>query len=209
MATMIVTKDSGGAGRSEDMTVVLPSQEVPVSTLRAIGKHSGLDGLIVADVVSALAMHERVAARFARAAAGQSQVGELRKIHEALVQIYTSHVDTLEALLKKFALPRGYVSPAGRMAAYLAQSVAQASLLAGSVRAETMEFILLDVAVTLAERSLATTDAMSAVAAAGQPSSTTTALTKAVKSLATGKSTLQGLRAVHAQCLVAVVTKTP
>ncbi|MBZ5710517.1 hypothetical protein [Nannocystis pusilla] len=204
MATLIVTKDSGGAGRSESMTVVPPGSEVPLPALQALGDLAGLKGVVVADLISAQAMHARVSARFACSAAEKSKVGELRKVHQALINIYTSHVAALESLFDELELPRGYVSPGGRVAAFLAQSLGQAPLLAGSVTPEWTELTLLEVALALAERSLADALALAAIAASAQTSSTRSALDKAVTALAAGKATLEGLRELRAHCLAAV-----
>jgi hypothetical protein len=202
MATLIVTKDKGGVGRIEGMTFIEPSQEVPVEALQAIGKNAGLDGVVIADLISAMAMHERAAARHARAAAMQTARGEWRKLHEALAQMYTSRVSTLEALLTKLKLPRLYVSPAARMAHLIAEHTAHVGLLAGSVSERTLEIALVDVAFTLAERSLASTQALAAIVKAAKPSGTTAALDKTVKALNSDTTALTNLRAVRTLSLV-------
>ena len=179
MATLNVTKDKGGAGRAAGMTVVLPSQEVSLKTIQPNVQKAGLDGIALADIVSALAMHERAAARFSRAAGQQTQVAELRKLHKALMSGYTARVATLESLLVELGVPALYVSPGGRMAKFLAEAATQAPLLAGSIDAESFEFTLVDVTLTLAEKSQANAKALAAIAAAAAPSPVTTALAKA------------------------------
>lgn len=206
MATLIVNKDKGGVGRPIEMTVVPPTQMVPLKTLKAIGGE-GLNGVALADILSAVATHDRAAARFARSAAKQTSTPELRKIHDKLAQLHVDRVDALESLLNRLKLPRLYSSPASRMAAYLAESLARAPLLAGSVEPETLEFTLLDVAFTLAERTLADTLALAAIADKAKPSNTTAALAKTVKSMLGGAQQLEKLREARTQCLVNVTLK--
>jgi hypothetical protein len=205
MATLFVTQDKGGAGRPTNMTVVPPTQLVPPKTLKAISA-DGLDGLVLADMLSAIAMHDRAAARFARSAAKQTDTPELRKIHEKLAQLHTDRVDALESLLTKLKLPRLYASPASRVAGYLAESLTRAPLLAGSIEAEALELTLLDVAFTLAERSLADTRALAAVADKAKGSNTAAALAKTVKSMTSGVQLLEKVREARTKCLVNVVT---
>lgn len=205
MATLFVTKDKGGTGRPIHMTVIVPSQMVPLKTLKAIGGE-GIDGIILADMISAIATHDRAAARFARAALEQTETPELRKLHQALAKLYTDRVDTLESLLNKLKLPRLYTSPASRMAGYVAESLTRAPLLSGSIDPEALEFTLLDIAFTLAERTLADTQALAAIAETAKPSSTITALAKAVKTMIGGLPMLEKLREARTNILIAVVT---
>lgn len=206
MATLIVTKDKGGAGRPQGMTVVLPSQQVPLKDLKAIGKAAGFDGVVLADIVSALAMHERAAARFAHAAAAQTEMPERQEVFEALAQVHTERVDALESLLFKLDLPRLYASPTSRVTSRLAEGLIEATLLAGSIAAETREFVLLDVAFTLAERSLADGQTLTEIAEAALKSGTKVALSKAVKALNAEVAQLEEIRALRGQCLLAAVT---
>ena len=97
MATLNVSKEKGGTGRPSGMTVVPPSQEVPLEALQSIGKDAGLDGVALADFISAMAMHDRHATNFFRAAAIQTTAADRRKIHESLVKLYTSRVTTLQS----------------------------------------------------------------------------------------------------------------
>lgn len=210
MATLIVTKDKGGAGRPEDMTVIPPSQQVPIEALQAVGKGTGLGGLVIADAVSAMAMHERAAATAARAAASQAETVERRKLHEELAQLHTGRVEALETLLGNLKLPRLYASPAGRMAHFLAEHAGHAPLLAGSIDRETMEFTLLDVAFTLGERSLANTRALAALAEAAKPSTTKKALEATAKTLDADTSMLEKLRTARTVALlVAAMAANP
>lgn len=197
MATLNVTKDKGGAGRSAGMTVVLPSQEVSLKAIQPHVQKAGLDGIALVEMVSAMAMHERAGARFARSAGRQTEVVELRKLHKALLTGYTSRVSAFESLLTELGVPPLYVSPAGRMAGYLAEAVTQAPLLAGSIDAEAFEFTMVDVALTLVERSHANGQALAAIAAAAKQSEVTKSLTKAAKALLADATTLEQVRAAR------------
>ncbi|MDC0715671.1 hypothetical protein [Nannocystis bainbridge] len=205
MSILFVTKASGGHGRPASMTVIPPSQEVSPAALAACGAAAGLNGVALADVVSAIAMHARVSARLARAAAEQTSQPARRQLHEHLAQMYEDRVTTLEGLLHKLGLPRRYVSPAARMAAFVAESVGQAPLLSGSIDAGLLEFVLLDVASTLAERSLADTRALAAIAGSAQPSSVAVQLAKASHALKTDVALLEKVQARRSQELLAVV----
>ena len=70
--------------------------------------------------------------------------------------------------------------------------------------------VLLDVAFTLTERSLANIHGLALIAAVAKPSSTATALTKSVKLLQQDVAALEKLRLVRAQHLAqAVKVKQP
>lgn len=202
MATLIVTKDKGGVGRATGMTVIAPSEEVPDSALKAIGKGTGLDGVVLADMISAMAMHERAAARFARAAMKQTEDDGWRKLHSTLADMYKERVSALETLLTKLKLPRLYVSPVARMAHFMAEHIAHVGLLGGSVRKRAMEIALVDVAFTLAQRSLADAHALTAVAQAAKAGTTRTLLEKTLKTLSADTTVLENLRAVRTLAMV-------
>src|SRR5690606_5735746 len=104
----------GGVGRSAGMTVVLPSQEASLKAIQANVQQAGLNGEALVEMISAMVMHERVGARFARAAGRQTEVVELRKLHKALLTGYTNRVTAFEALLTELGAAPLYVSPAGR-----------------------------------------------------------------------------------------------
>ncbi|MCY0991120.1 hypothetical protein OV203_28505 [Nannocystis sp. ILAH1] len=207
MATLTVTKDKGGVSRREGMTVIEPALVVPLAKLKAIGKQAGLDGVFVADFVSALAMHERHAARVAMAAAEQTERPKRRKTYEKLAQLHAERTGALEALLAKLKLPALYVSPASRAAGHMVAALAQAPLLAGSVDAEGRECMLLDVAFLLAEQSLANTEALTAVAAAAAASTTRTTLVKTAKLLAANVALFEKVRALRKASIVQAARK--
>ncbi|PCC74027.1 hypothetical protein SAMN02745121_07686 [Nannocystis exedens] len=207
MATLTVTKDKGGVSRPEGMTVLEPAQTVPLAQLKAIGKQAGLDGLFVADLVSALAMHERHSARVALAAAEQTERPKRRKVYEKLAQLHAERTGALESLLTQLKLPALYVSPVSRAAGHLVASLAQAPLLAGSVDAEGRECMLLDVAFLLAEQSLANTEVLTSVAAAAERSTTKTALAKTAKLLAASVATFEKVRTLRKAATVDAARK--
>ncbi|WAS90722.1 hypothetical protein [Nannocystis punicea] len=208
MATLAITKDKGGVGRPEGMTVISAAQVVPLAQLKAIGKQAKLDGVVVADLLSAMAMHEREAAGAALAAASQTERTSRRKTYETVAELHTERVQVFEALLVKLQLPALYVSPASRAAHFLDMGLIQGPLLAGSVDARGRERMLLDVAWLLAEQSLANTEALAGVATAAATSPTRTALVKAVKLLRTKAATLKKLRALRRTSLVAGTKRT-
>ncbi len=208
MATLIVTKNKGGVGRPAGMTVVPPAQEVPLQALQALGARARVDGVALADLLSAITMHDRAAARFARAAAQQSTVPQLREIHLALADGLEAHVSTLEALMAELGLPRLYVSPGSRMAGYLVERLTQAPLLAGSISPEAMEFTLIDVALTVAEKCLADASALKVIATKVKQTKVATALSRAVQAMTGDTSVLARLRTARQSCLVTAVTQS-
>ncbi|HEY8376192.1 MAG TPA: hypothetical protein VIK91_06870 [Nannocystis sp.] len=202
MATLIVTKDKGGVGRNTGMTVISPSEEVPDSALEAIGKGTGLDGVVLADMISAMAMHERAAARFARAAVKQTEDGGFRKMHASLADVYKERVSALETLLTKLKLPRLYVSPVARVAHYVAEHTAHVGLVAGSARKQAMELALIEVAFSLAQRSLANAETLAAIAKTAKAGNTRTLLENTVKTLTADTTALENLREVRTLAMV-------
>lgn len=205
MATLIVTKDKGGAGQTSGMTVVAPGQEASLKAVQIRAHKAGLDGRVLADIISAIVMHERAAARFARAAGVQTEVAELRKLHKSLANGYTERVTMLESLMTEIGAPALYVSPGARMAGFLAEAPAQAPLVAGSIDAEALEFTLLDVTLTLAEKSHANARVLLAIAASAKASSLATALDKAAQTMVADAAALEQVRAAREFCLVAAV----
>lgn len=202
MAVLFVTKDKGGLSRPAEMTVVLPSQQMPLQALQQIAP--GIDQVFLADMLSAFAMHNRAAARLSRAAAEQSSMDELRDLHESLARKHIEHLTTLEALMQVLGLDPLYASPAARMAGYRAEGLMEAPLLAGSVDPTTMELALVEVGLALAEMDDANTQALAAIAARTQPSAAKNALEDAIERLdVDDTTTLDAIRTARRSLVVA------
>lgn len=183
MAVLAITKGKGGVGRPATMTVIPPSREVSIEALRRIAQEAGLDGLVVADLLSALAMHERSAARFEIAAARQAGSEELSRLHAGLAHAHLAHLATLESVMKALGIDPLYASPMSRMAHHLGAGLIAAPLLSGSVDATTMDAALLDVALIMIEKCQDTARVLGALAAAAKPSAATDALREGVRRL--------------------------
>lgn len=183
MDVRVVTKEKGGLSRPLGMTVVPPAREVPVEKLRAIAKGTGLDGLFLADALSAAATHQRGAAQLARAAARQTSREELRQLHESLAEEHASHLATLESLMKTLGLDPMYVSPAARLAHHSALLMMRVPLLSGSVDRVTMDCALLDLVRASYEQAQAVARMLVLLAVHAKPSSQTDAIRTAGEEL--------------------------
>lgn len=206
MAVLDITKGAGGTSIPAEMTVIPPSAEASIEALRAVGRDAGLDGVAVADALSALAEHERQSARFQIAAARQSRSPELTQLHAALAHAHMAHLRTLETLMSTVGLSPLYAGPGARMSHHAHAGLIAAPLLAGSVGPASMEYTLLAVALVMAENCEDSARSLVAMAGAAKPGATANALRTAAERLRTDLAkTLEHVRSTKDGLVVAAV----
>ncbi|MFT3764675.1 MAG: hypothetical protein QM820_04020 [Minicystis sp.] len=144
MAALYVTKDSGGKTRPAPMTTLEPGQEQSVEALANIAQGLAVNGVGLADLLSEIAMMERMAAKLSLAASLQTRNADLRETYQGLELEHVAQLAETEQLMKRAGVDPRYVSPSARVAEVLAQRIGSISLLAGSVDALTMERATLD-----------------------------------------------------------------
>lgn len=207
MADLVITKAKGGFGRPAEMTVIPPQRQVTIESLRAVAKDAGLNGVFLADTLSALAMHARAASRFELAAARQAGSTEMSQLHSSLAHAHMAHLQTIEALMRALGVDPMYASPLARMNHFLDGGLLAAPRLAGSVDAAAMAATLLDIALAMAEKTQCATQTLRAITAVAKPSRSADALRAAVERLeADVGATLNHVRQTREQLLVACAT---
>ena len=183
MAVLLVTNQEGGKSRPTEMTVVPQPQEVQITALQGLAQEAGVNGVFLADSISAFATHERVAARFGKAAARQTTAQTLQELHEQCARAHLTHLAVMEELMQGIGLDPMYVSPAGRMVAYVNEKLTQAPLLSGSVDPVTMEITLVGLQLALLEEDWANIRILAELAARTRPSTLKNALQATAKRL--------------------------
>lgn len=183
MAILIVTKGKGGTSRPADMTVVAPRQEMPIDSLQAIAQEAKVDGIFLADMLSAFMAHERMSVRFGLAAVQQASVAEQQELHDALTRAHGEYLTVLVELAESLGLDPLYVSPAARIAIYRDQGLLGCPLLAGSIDTATADLALMDVALALIEMGWANIQALAEIAAEARPSKLKSMLQTAAEQL--------------------------
>jgi hypothetical protein len=210
MTTLFVTKASGGKTRPAEMTVVAPGQDLSVEALRKIARGLTLNGLALADTLSAFAAHERAALRLVRAASRQTSRSDLRAIYDGLEGEHQDHLDAIVGLMARAGVDPMYVSPAARMSGFVTERAAQASLLAGSVDAVTLDRAMLEAVVLASTRCAENRAALAEIAPRVPASSLRRAMeTAAVQFRSAGDPFLQRASAARRTMVVDEVLEIP
>ena len=210
MATLFVTKASGGKTRPAEMTVVAPGQDVSVEALRKIARGIELNGVALADTLSAFAAHERAAIRLVIAAARQTSRDDLRAIYDGLAEEHTKHLDAILGLMRRAGVDPMYVSPAARMAGFQVERASQVMMLAGSVDAATLDRAMLEASVLASTKCAENRAALAEIAPRVPASSLRRAMESAAGHFrATGDPFLQRAANARRTMLIDEVLATP
>ena len=151
MTITTVTRMTGGKTTPIGMTVAPPERRMGLSDLDGFGVDEELEGIFLANFMSAFATHERCGVHLYRMAAGLTQIPEWREKYMEFEDHTKDHLRVLERLIERLGGDPMYVSPQARMAEFVATKLMEPILLEGSVDPLTLELTLLE-AVTLAER---------------------------------------------------------
>jgi rubrerythrin len=151
MNPMIVTNATGAKTMPIGMTVAEPERAMTGSELTGFAAGANVNGIFLANLLSAFTAHERCGALLYRTAAGMTQFPEWRDKYKEFLAQTEDHVRILSELIGELGGDPMYVSPQARMTEFEGTKLMGPALLAGSVDNLTMELAVLE-AVMLAER---------------------------------------------------------
>jgi hypothetical protein len=150
-SAMIVTKEMGAKTMPIGNTVAAPECEMPGVDLMTFAEGQSLNGLLLANLMSAFTAHERCGVHLYRTAAGLTQFGEWKEKYIEFGEQTENHILVLMELIAQLGGDPMYVSPQARMTEFVNSKLMEPLLFDGSVDRLTMELTILE-AVLLAER---------------------------------------------------------
>jgi rubrerythrin len=149
--TLTPTHHTGATTRSLPDITVDPARWVSGEEVGAPFEPLGLNSVFVADLLSAVAQHERCGTHLYRSVAARSLNPVLSRRYEELGEETLHHVELAEGLIAALGGDPGYVSPMARAVEVMDSSLLESTFLAGgSVDVMTQEGVMLD-AVLIAE----------------------------------------------------------
>ncbi|HKX29627.1 MAG TPA: ferritin-like domain-containing protein [Blastocatellia bacterium] len=151
MNLMTVTYETGAKTMPIGMTVTGPESELSSSELMSFAEEMQSNSILLANLISAFAAHERGGVHLYRTAMGLTQFQEWRRKYEEFLTQTVEHVRILSELTIELGGDPGYVSPQARMTEFMNTKLMESVLLDGSVDGLTRELTILE-AVLLAER---------------------------------------------------------
>jgi rubrerythrin len=151
MNPMIVTNAMGAKTMPIGMTVTEPECAMTGSELTGFATGANVNGIFLANLLSAFTAHERCGARLYRTAAGMTRFPEWRDKYGEFLAQTEDHVRILSELIGELGGDPMYVSPQARMTVFMNSKLMESILLDGSVDTLTRELALLE-SVMLAER---------------------------------------------------------
>jgi rubrerythrin len=151
MNPMIVTKETGATTMPIGMVVTTPECEMTGSKLLQSLGNEQAGGIMLANLLSAFAAHERCGVHLYRTAAGMTQISEWREKYQEFLAQTEDHVRILSDLTTQLGGDPMYVSPQARMTEFTNSKLMEAILFDGSVDGMTRELTMLE-AVLLAEQ---------------------------------------------------------
>jgi hypothetical protein len=150
MPILVPTREHGATARAVGWDIPDPAAAVSAADL-ALPVPDGVDGVFLADLLSAVATHERCGAHLYRSVAARTVSDVLRERYEAFGRETLHHVDVMEELVTSLGGNPTYMSPAARKTeATDAKLLESTFLLAGSIDPFAGELALVE-AVFVAE----------------------------------------------------------
>lgn len=151
MPVTTTTKATGGTTIPTEMTFVAPDVEFPTTEREAFLEGTGLNGPLLADLLSQFLAHEQGGYHLYRALAGQTQNPMLKSKFQEFGAETERHIAVVESLLRRTGGNPGYVSPAARLTTAMNGHLLEAVMLTtGSADLMTRELAMVE-AVVLAE----------------------------------------------------------
>jgi rubrerythrin len=151
MATLTPTKLTGGAVKSRPGVYAEPDRQLTPEQLEQPFISTGLNGVFVADLLSACLTHERCGRHLYRSCEGRTNSAALEAKYKEFGKETERHVQILEQLIASAGGNPSYMSPHARAVEGMNSNLLQSTfLLGGSVDLITEEIAMLD-AVFVAE----------------------------------------------------------
>jgi rubrerythrin len=149
--TMVPTASNGTRARPSPSVYVPPGRQMLERELEQTFDGTGLNGVFVADLLSAMTAHERAGRALYRSVAGRTNNPVLRSKYEHFGDETETHVEKLDRIVSALGGDPGYVSPHARAVEAQGTRLLETTfLLDGSIDPMTAEAVMLD-AVLIAE----------------------------------------------------------
>ena len=139
MPTLFPTKDTGAKTLPTLMTVAAPEQQMSLEKLQSLGAAANLNGLLLANLLSAFVQLERDAVHLYRVVATRTKFDEWRARYEEFGKESLEHIQIYENLITKLGGDPQFVSPNARMCEYKSTKMLDTLLMSGSVDELTLE----------------------------------------------------------------------
>ena len=159
-------KDTGTTIKPGPAVIAGPGQVVTDADLADIGAEVGLNGPMVADLLSSMAAHENLGTNLFRAFARQTDNPMLATTFKGFEADARTAVATYHRLFEQLGVPWGYISPAARMTEAMDTKLQEAFLLQGSADPVVVDLKMVE-AVLLASTMCVANTAVLANLAAG------------------------------------------
>lgn len=151
MATPTTSNETGRPAKPAELAGVPPERERWDEPFASFLDGAGLDGSLLADLLSDMITHEQCGADHYRSLARGTHDPALKRKYEQFGDETKHHVEILEHLARSLDGETTYVSPSARAAEHAGTGLLESTfMLGGSVGVVTQEMVMLD-AVLLAE----------------------------------------------------------
>jgi rubrerythrin len=148
MLTLFPTKDTGAKTLPTLMTIAAPEQQMSLDALQQLGAAAGLNGLLLANLLSCFSQLERDAVHLYRVLAERTHNDDWRSHYEEFGRESEDHVRIYGELITKLGGDPQYVSPNARMTEFKDSKLLEALLFSGSVDEFTLELTGLEAVIS-------------------------------------------------------------
>jgi len=164
MPTLFATKELGAKTLPTLMTVAAPEQQMKVDQLQKLGAAANLNGVLLANLLSAFAQLERDAVHLYRVVATRTQFDEWRARYEEFGKESLQHIQIYEDLITRLGGDPMYVSPNARMCELKSTKMLDTLLMSGSVDELTLELTGLEAVIAAENQCHSNWELLSALA---------------------------------------------
>lgn len=164
MPTLFPTKEMGAKTLPTLMTIAAPEQQMSLDALESLGAEGKLNGLLLANLLSAFTQLERDAVHLYRVVATRTQNDEWRARCEAFGKESEDHVRIYEELITRLGGDPLFVSPMARMCEHKSNKMLDTLLLSGSVDELTLELTGLEAVIAAEQQCHSNWELLSALA---------------------------------------------
>ena len=164
MPTLFPTKEMGAKTLPTLMTIAAPEQQMSLDALESLGAEGKLNGLLLANLLSAFTQLERDAVHLYRVVATRTQNDEWRARYEAFGKESEDHVRIYEELITRLGGDPLFVSPMARMCEHKSNKMLDTLLLSGSVDELTLELTGLEAVIAAEHQCHSNWELLSALA---------------------------------------------
>lgn len=164
MPMLFPTKESGAKTLPTLMTVAAPEQQMSVESLQRLGSAANLNGLLLANLLSAFTQLERDAVHLYRVVATRTKLEAWRARYEEFGKESEEHIRIYEELITRLGGDPQYVSPNARMCEFKSTKMLDTLLMSGSVDELTLELTGLEAVIAAENQCHSNWELLSALA---------------------------------------------